>query len=242
MQRRRDRVVAGERAAAEPAGPVILGAVLQEGRDAEIDAQGRVVEFVDQPRIGAVRQPERMVAVALRQRIDVSLRHRADKAGEHRCRRGADQVRRRAEQRLLIEEDRLGARLGIEILHAMIEVRVLQARAGAVHRAVRRGRNVDDRRLRRQQPRAVGGLAFRILGHDLERIARLRHEDRHRARRDDDAAAADRDQQIGCRPRLRPAWRRAPRRRSNPSRCRRRRRHIGRRAPPRCAGRCRCGG
>ena len=144
-----------------------------------------------------MRQPERMVPVALRQRIDLGLRHRADKAGEHCRRRGADQVRRRAEQCVLIEEDGLGTRLGIEILHPMVQVRVLQARAGAVHGAGRRGRNVDDRRFRREQPRAVGRLAFRILGHDLERVARFRHEDRHRARRDDDAAAADRDQQIG---------------------------------------------
>ena len=170
-------------------------------------------EFVDQPRIGAMRQPERMVAVALRQRVDVRLRHRTDEAGEHRRRRGADQVRRRAQQRVLIEEDGMGTGLGIEILHAVVEVRVLQARAGAVHRAGRRGRNVDDRRLRREQPRAVGRLALRILRHDLERVARLRHEDRHRARRDDDAAAADRDQQIGRGLDSQPAWRRTPRHR-----------------------------
>ena len=242
VQRRRDRVVAGERAAAQPAHAVVLGAVLQEGRDAEIGAQRRVVEFVYQPRIGAVRQPEGVVAVALGQRIDVGLRHRTDEAGEHRRRRGADQVRRRAEQCVLIEEDGMGTRLRIEILHPVVEVRILQAGAGAVHRTGRRGRNVDDRRFRREQPRAVGGLAFRILGHDLERVARFRHEDRHRAGRDDDAAAADRDQQIGRglgRCFLGGAHRGIGR---NPSRCRHRRRHSGCRGPPRCAGRCRCAG
>ena len=62
-----------------PAAAVILGAVLQEGGDAQFDAQGWIVDRVRQPRIGTVRQPERMVPIALHQRIEARLRHRADR-------------------------------------------------------------------------------------------------------------------------------------------------------------------
>ena len=198
--------------------------------------------LIGQPRIGAIGQAEGVVAAGVRQRIDPELRHGRDVAGKHRCRCGTDQLGRGAEQRLLIEEDGLWARLRIEILHAMVEIGVLQPRAGTVHGAGWRGRNIDDRWFRREQARAVRGLALRILGHDLERVAGLRHENRHHARRDHDAAAADRDQHVspgGGRGLLCRVHRDVGR---NPSRCRHRRRRNGRRARLRCAGLCRSAG
>ena len=62
---------------------IVFGAVLQEGGNTKIDTQRRIVEFVHQSRIGAVRQPECVVPVALRQRIHVHLRDRARGVKRH---------------------------------------------------------------------------------------------------------------------------------------------------------------
>ena len=105
---------------------------------------------------------------------------------------------RRAQQHLLVDEQRLRPRLGVEILHAVVEIGILQAvparfiaLVGVVGMLMIGGLGAN-------QARAVGRLALGILGHDLEGITRLGHEDRHRAHRHDDAAAAHRDQQVGA--------------------------------------------
>src|SRR3546814_20531064 len=74
VQGRGDGVVSAGRAAAEAAIAVVLGAVLQKGGEAEIDPQRRIVEFVHQPEIGPVREPEGLVPVPLRQRVKAGER------------------------------------------------------------------------------------------------------------------------------------------------------------------------
>ena len=144
-----------------------------------------------------MQQSKGLQAIALDQRIQGRHAEVAQRAAERGAGRGAHQVRWRGQQRLSIPENGRRPRLGIVELHAVVELVILQTSAGSIHRRGRGGDDVDDRRLGGHQPWTHRRLTHRILGHERIRITLLRQQYGHGAGADDDAAAADRDEQIG---------------------------------------------
>src|SRR4029453_17839481 len=78
----------------------------------------------------------------------------------------------------------------------MIKRIVFEPRAGAVHGCSRCGDDVDDRRLGSQQAWTIGWLSFWILRHQGIWIALLPQQDGDDACPHNDAAAANRNEQI----------------------------------------------
>ena len=197
MQGGGDGVIAAKGRAGRQAGSIVLGTVLKKGRYAEIGPRGCIVAILGKARIGAQGETERLEAIAFDQRIGFGSGDGADKAGKDRgggrpvggggCRH----------QDLVIQQDCLRPGLGVEELHSMIEIGILESRSSAIHCAGGSRRDVDDGKLRRCQPRAVGRLVGRVLRHDLEGIAILAEEDGDRPRGDQHAPATDGDKEIG---------------------------------------------
>ena len=69
VQRRRDGVVACERAGADQDAAIVLGPVLQKGGEAKVLAHFGIGRIGKQPSIGAMSQPECLRLIALHKRI-----------------------------------------------------------------------------------------------------------------------------------------------------------------------------
>jgi hypothetical protein len=186
----------GVAGAGGPGGVVVRGAVLEEGGGAEIDAGGDVFGGFGEAGVGAGGESEDVGAVAFDEGVGIGGGGGGECAGEGGGGGGAHDLEGGGEEELAVPEDGGGAGLGVEVLHAVVEVRVGEAGAGAVHGGGGRGGDVDDRELLCHEARAVGGFAFGVLGHEVEGVAVLAEEDVDDAVGDDDGAAADGDEEV----------------------------------------------
>ena len=173
-------------------------AIQQKSRRAQFDPRCRV-GLIHNARQCTRCQAVRVQAHAFEERIHVGPAEVHHAAPVDRAAGRAYERRRRGEQRVRIPEQRLGAGLGIEELHAMIKRVVAQCRASAVLRRSRHRQHVEDWQLGGEQLRADRRRVVRILRDQVVRRAFFGEQYSDDARRLRYAAAAYADKKISVR-------------------------------------------